>query len=69
MILEFAGKKPKVDPTAFVAENAMVMGDCECNDSKIADQGFYFLSLTKKNQFFINRMNKESFTIAKGNQS
>jgi len=29
MILEFAGKKPKVDPTAFVAENAMVMGDSE----------------------------------------
>jgi carbonic anhydrase/acetyltransferase-like protein (isoleucine patch superfamily) len=29
MILEFEGKKPRVDPTAFVAENAMVIGDVE----------------------------------------
>ncbi len=29
MILEFGGKKPKVDPTAFIAENAMVIGDVE----------------------------------------
>lgn len=29
MILEFKGKYPKVDPTAFIAENAMVIGDVE----------------------------------------
>jgi carbonic anhydrase/acetyltransferase-like protein (isoleucine patch superfamily) len=27
MILEFDGKHPKVDPTVFIAENAMVIGD------------------------------------------
>jgi len=29
MIMDFKGKYPKVDPTAFVAENAMVIGDVE----------------------------------------
>jgi carbonic anhydrase/acetyltransferase-like protein (isoleucine patch superfamily) len=29
MILEFSGKSPKIDPTALVAENAMVIGDVE----------------------------------------
>lgn len=29
MIMEFRGKCPKVDPTAFIAENAMVIGDVE----------------------------------------
>ena len=29
MILEFRGKLPKVDPTAFIAENAVVTGDVE----------------------------------------
>ena len=29
MIVEFNGKNPKVDPTAFIAENAMVIGDVE----------------------------------------
>ena len=29
MILEFKGKYPKVDPTAFIAENAVVTGDVE----------------------------------------
>ena len=29
MILEFKGRYPKVDPTAFVAENATVIGDVE----------------------------------------
>lgn len=29
MILEFKGKYPKVDPTAFIAENATVIGDVE----------------------------------------
>ena len=29
MILEFRGKYPKVDPTAFIAENATVIGDVE----------------------------------------
>ena len=29
MILEFQGKTPKIDPTAFIAENAMVIGDVE----------------------------------------
>jgi carbonic anhydrase/acetyltransferase-like protein (isoleucine patch superfamily) len=27
MIVEFDGKRPRIDPTAFVAENAMVIGD------------------------------------------
>ena len=29
MILEFKGRYPKVDPTAFIAENATVIGDVE----------------------------------------
>lgn len=29
MILEFKGRYPKVDPTAFIAENAVVIGDVE----------------------------------------
>ena len=29
MILEFKGRYPKVDPTAFIAENAAVIGDVE----------------------------------------
>jgi len=29
MILEFQGKYPKVDPTVFIAENAVVIGDVE----------------------------------------
>jgi len=29
VILEFRGKLPKVDPTAFIAENAVVTGDVE----------------------------------------
>lgn len=29
MILEFKGRYPKVDPTAFIAENAVVTGDVE----------------------------------------
>lgn len=27
MIVEFDGKRPRIDPTAFVAENAMIIGD------------------------------------------
>jgi carbonic anhydrase/acetyltransferase-like protein (isoleucine patch superfamily) len=29
MIVEFDGKRPRIDPTAFVAENAMVIGDVQ----------------------------------------
>src|SRR4030043_971399 len=29
MIMDFKGKYPKLDPTAFIAENAMVIGDVE----------------------------------------
>ena len=29
MILEFKGKYPKIDPTAFISENATVIGDVE----------------------------------------
>jgi gamma-carbonic anhydrase len=29
MVLKFQGKQPKIDPTAFVAGNAMVIGDVE----------------------------------------
>jgi carbonic anhydrase/acetyltransferase-like protein (isoleucine patch superfamily) len=27
MIVEFDGKRPKIDPTAFIADNAMIIGD------------------------------------------
>jgi carbonic anhydrase/acetyltransferase-like protein (isoleucine patch superfamily) len=27
MVVEFDGKRPRIDPTAFIAENAMVIGD------------------------------------------
>jgi carbonic anhydrase/acetyltransferase-like protein (isoleucine patch superfamily) len=29
MIVEFEGEDPKIDLTAFIAENAMVIGDVE----------------------------------------
>jgi gamma-carbonic anhydrase len=29
MLMSFMGKTPKVDPTAFIAENALVIGDVE----------------------------------------
>jgi carbonic anhydrase/acetyltransferase-like protein (isoleucine patch superfamily) len=29
MILEFDGKHPRIDPTAFIAENALIIGDVE----------------------------------------
>ena len=29
MIVEFKGKRPKIDPTAFIVDNAMVIGDVE----------------------------------------
>ena len=29
MILAFGGKQPKIDPTVFIAENAVVIGDVE----------------------------------------
>lgn len=29
MIVEFDGKRPKIDPTAFVAENAMIIGNVD----------------------------------------
>jgi len=33
MIVEFKGKKPKIDPSAFVAENAMIIGDVSIGPS------------------------------------
>ena len=32
MILEFEGKHPRVDPTAFVAENSLIIGDVELGE-------------------------------------
>jgi gamma-carbonic anhydrase len=32
MILDFAGKHPRVDPTAFVAENSLLIGDVELGE-------------------------------------
>ncbi len=32
MILAFEGKHPRVDPTAFIAENSMVIGDVELGE-------------------------------------
>jgi len=29
MVIEFNGKYPKIDPTAFIAENAVIIGDVE----------------------------------------
>ncbi|MBM4340266.1 MAG: gamma carbonic anhydrase family protein [Deltaproteobacteria bacterium] len=29
MMMEFKGKHPRIDPTAFIAENAMIIGDVE----------------------------------------
>lgn len=33
MIVEFKGKKPKIDPSAFVAENATIIGDVSIGPS------------------------------------
>ncbi len=32
MIIDFAGKYPRVDPTAFVAENSLIIGDVELGE-------------------------------------
>lgn len=33
MILEFNGKTPKIHPTAFIAENAVIIGDAEIGEN------------------------------------
>ena len=33
MIIEYRGKRPKVDPSAFVAPNAVLIGDVEVGPS------------------------------------
>jgi carbonic anhydrase/acetyltransferase-like protein (isoleucine patch superfamily) len=49
MILEFNGKYPKVDPTAFIAENAMVIGDVEIGSGT----NIWFYSVVRGDQNFI----------------
>ena len=49
MILEYEGKYPKVDPTAFVAENATVIGDVEVGPGT----NVWFYSLVRGDQNYI----------------
>lgn len=43
MVIEFKGKYPKIDPTAFIAENAMVIGDVEIE----ANANIWFSSIVR----------------------
>jgi carbonic anhydrase/acetyltransferase-like protein (isoleucine patch superfamily) len=49
MILEFKGKYPKVDPTAFIAENATVIGDVEIGPGA----NIWFNSIVRGDQNYI----------------
>jgi carbonic anhydrase/acetyltransferase-like protein (isoleucine patch superfamily) len=49
MILDFKGKYPKIDPTAFIAENAMIIGDVEIRDGT----SIWFYSIVRGDQNFI----------------
>ncbi|MEW6377643.1 MAG: gamma carbonic anhydrase family protein [Thermodesulfobacteriota bacterium] len=49
MITEFRGKYPKVDPTAFIAENAMVIGDVEIGSGS----NIWFYSIVRGDQNYI----------------
>ena len=49
MILSFQGKQPKADPTAFIAENAMVIGDVEIGPGA----NIWFQSVVRGDTHFI----------------
>ncbi|MGQ9647214.1 MAG: gamma carbonic anhydrase family protein [Thermodesulfobacteriota bacterium] len=49
MILEYKGKLPKVDPTAFIAENATVIGEVEIGP----EANIWFHSLVRGDQNYI----------------
>jgi len=49
MIIDFKGKHPKVDPTAFIAENAMVIGDVEIGPGS----NIWFYSIVRGDQNYI----------------
>ena len=49
MILDYEGKYPKVDPTAFIVENAMVIGDVEVGPGT----NVWFYSLVRGDQNYI----------------
>jgi len=49
MILAYKGKLPKVDPTAFIAENATIIGDVEIGP----DANIWFQSIVRGDQNFI----------------
>jgi carbonic anhydrase/acetyltransferase-like protein (isoleucine patch superfamily) len=49
MIMPFKGKLPRIDPTAFVAENATIIGDVEIG----AGSNIWFYSLVRGDQNYI----------------
>lgn len=49
MIVGFQGKYPKIDPTAFIAENAMVIGDVEIG----AESNIWFYSILRGDMNYI----------------
>jgi carbonic anhydrase/acetyltransferase-like protein (isoleucine patch superfamily) len=49
MIMAFAGKHPKIHPTAFIAENAMVIGDVEIGP----ESNIWFYSILRGDLNFI----------------
>jgi len=49
MILEFNGTHPKIDPTAFIAENAVVIGDVEIG----AGANIWFYSIVRGDTNYI----------------
>ncbi|MGQ9509558.1 MAG: gamma carbonic anhydrase family protein [Thermodesulfobacteriota bacterium] len=49
MILEFQGKYPKVHPTVFIAENAIVIGDVEIG----SESNIWFYSILRGDLNFI----------------
>ncbi|MCX8117898.1 MAG: gamma carbonic anhydrase family protein [Desulfobacterota bacterium] len=49
MILEFNGKRPKIDPTAFIAESAMVIGEVEIGP----ESNIWFYSVVRADMNFI----------------
>jgi carbonic anhydrase/acetyltransferase-like protein (isoleucine patch superfamily) len=49
MIMPFKGKLPRIDPTAFVAENATIIGDVEIGPGS----NIWFYSLVRGDQNYI----------------
>jgi carbonic anhydrase/acetyltransferase-like protein (isoleucine patch superfamily) len=49
MIIEFEGRRPRINPTAFIAENAMVIGDVDIGP----DANIWFHSVVRGDTNFI----------------